>query len=73
MKDEITEVKVINDNGEWFTHAYNETYPLPDEQLEAETADEAIAEARRVWKWQGSIQVYNTITAGRPDYVVRAV
>lgn len=69
---EITEVKVIYDdrdaaNAGWFARAYNDTYPLPDEQLEAETAAEAVLEARKVLKWQGKIEVYDSITRGLPS------
>lgn len=72
---EITEVKVIYDdrdsnNAGWFARAYNDTYPLPDEQLEAETEQEAVQEARKILKWDGMIEVYNSITSGLPSTVI---
>lgn len=63
---EINEVRVIYDdtdpdNAGWFARAYNDTYPLPDIQLEAEDEANAVAEARKELKWSGSVKVYPNI------------
>ena len=78
MPSEITEVKVIYDDRDpssagWFARAYNDTYSLPDEQLEAETAEAAVAEIRQSMRWKGRIEVYNSITCDMPSSVIPAI
>jgi hypothetical protein len=75
---EINQVKVIYDDRDgavagWFARAYNDTWPLPDEWLDAETAEEAVDEARKCFGWDGEIEVYSSVLAGVPDSVIPAV
>lgn len=75
---EIIEVKVIYDDRDpdsagWFARAYNDTYPLPDEHLEAETEQEAVQEVRKVLKWRGKIEVYPSILAGMCSKTIPAI